>query len=279
MVRRNQEHYVEEAWRQVGDVLAANRLRRRAEFSLAATTRLYERWIKKIDAGDLLTATAPVHPKVGVVAGETIVGRLRDSPLPPAMVSVELRRFARARGALSQGSGWQDAVGVRALTAVSGRAEALLAAGAARLRGSDRTAQQGLELRAGQGDPRPARHRRRRRHDTRHRGSTAGRGDLAGDVHAPTRRRRSTGDSPRYRWTSTGRCPRSGWCRRRPSSRWHHHHLCARPTGRRTAPAHRSTTTCWCTCRGRATPGSTVSTLRGTPGRRASEPDQPDGRQ
>ena len=126
VVRRNQEHYVEEAWRQVGDVLAANRLRRRAEFSLAATTRLYERWIKKLDAGDLLTATAPVHPKVGVAQGETIVGRLRDSPLPPAVVSVELRRFARARGALSQGSGWQDAVGVRAVAAASGRAEALL---------------------------------------------------------------------------------------------------------------------------------------------------------
>jgi len=126
VVRRNQEHYVEEAWRQVGDVLAANRLRRRAEFSLAATTRLYERWIKKLDAGDLLTATAPVHPKVGVAQGETIVGRLRDSPLPPAVVSVELRRFARARGALSQGSGWQDAVGVRAVAAVSGRAEALI---------------------------------------------------------------------------------------------------------------------------------------------------------
>ena len=126
VVRRNQEHYVEEAWRQVGDVLAANRLRRRAEFSLAATTRLFERWIKKLDAGDLLTATAPVHAKVGVAQGETIVGRLRDSPLPPAVVSVELRRFARARGALSQGSGWQDAVGVGAVAAVSGHAEALI---------------------------------------------------------------------------------------------------------------------------------------------------------
>src|SRR4051794_6173666 len=64
VVRRNQDHYVEEAWRQVGDVLAANRLRRRAEFSLAATRRLYDRWITKLGDGDLLTATSPLHAKV-----------------------------------------------------------------------------------------------------------------------------------------------------------------------------------------------------------------------
>ena len=37
VVRQNQDRYVEEAWRQVGDVLAANALRRRGEFSMAAT--------------------------------------------------------------------------------------------------------------------------------------------------------------------------------------------------------------------------------------------------
>src|SRR5204863_1361532 len=36
VVRKDQERYAESAWRQVGDVLAANRLRRRAELSLAA---------------------------------------------------------------------------------------------------------------------------------------------------------------------------------------------------------------------------------------------------
>lgn len=98
VVRRNQDHYLESAWKQVGDVLAANRLRRRAEFSLATSMRLHARWLTPLTSGDLLTATAPVHAKVRSGAGETLVGRLRDSPLPPAVVSVEFRRFTRTRG-------------------------------------------------------------------------------------------------------------------------------------------------------------------------------------
>ncbi len=126
VVRRNQEHYLEQAWRQVGDVLAANRLRRRAEYSLGATRRLYDRWISRLDPADLVSVTAPVHAKVAVARAETVVGRLRDSPVPPAAASVELRRFARARGALSQGTGWQAAADVRAVAAVADRADALV---------------------------------------------------------------------------------------------------------------------------------------------------------
>ena len=117
VVRNDQDHYLEVAWKQVGDVLAANRLRRRAEFSLAASRRLHSRWIAQVDAGALLTATAPVHAKIHVEAHETIVGRLRDSPLPPAVVSVELRRFTRDRGTLATAaSGWRAEAGIAMLT-------------------------------------------------------------------------------------------------------------------------------------------------------------------
>lgn len=126
VVRRNQEHYMQSAWRQIGDVLEANRLRRRAEYSLGATKRLYDRWLSTLDAGALLTSTSPVHTKVLVAPGETVVGRLRDSPVPPAVVSVELRRFARARGALASATNWQDGVGVQAVAQRSGLADAML---------------------------------------------------------------------------------------------------------------------------------------------------------
>ena len=126
VVRRNQEHYMEEAWRQVGDVLAANRLRRRAEYSLGATRRLYDRWIARLDPADLVTVTAPVHAKVPVTRHESVVGRLRTPLSPPAAASVELRRFSRARGALSQGTRWQAAAGVRAVAAVADLAEPLV---------------------------------------------------------------------------------------------------------------------------------------------------------
>ncbi len=72
VVQADQDHYMESAWRQVGDVLAANRLRRRAEYSLATSRRLYARWMERLDAGDLLTATAPLHAKVFTTANETV---------------------------------------------------------------------------------------------------------------------------------------------------------------------------------------------------------------
>jgi hypothetical protein len=125
VVRRNQDRYVEDAWRQVGEVLAANSLRRRAEFSLAASLTLHRRWLSKIDAGDLITATSPVHSRVHLEQGLTITGRLRRSPLPPAISSVEYRRLTRARGRLGAATAWHAAVSPKVLASRSAEAQPL----------------------------------------------------------------------------------------------------------------------------------------------------------
>jgi len=116
VVRRNQDRYVEAAWRQVGAVLAANALRRRAEFSLAASATLHRRWISQLPTADLVTSTAPVHSRVFVAPGLTVTGRLRQSPLPPSIVSVEYRRATRARGSLSGAAAWSAATGPAVLS-------------------------------------------------------------------------------------------------------------------------------------------------------------------
>jgi hypothetical protein len=125
VVRQNQERYVEEAWRQVGDVLAANALRRRGEFSLAATATLHRKWISQLSAVDLVTSTAPVHARVFVSDNLTITGRLRQSPLPPSIVSVEYRRLTRARGDGAGASAWRAAVGPEALASRSSAVQPL----------------------------------------------------------------------------------------------------------------------------------------------------------
>ncbi len=125
VVRQNQERYVEEAWRQVGDVLAANALRRRGEFSMAATATLHRKWISQLSAVDLVTSTAPVHARVFVSENLTITGRLRQSPLPPSIVSVEYRRVTRARGTRSGATAWRAAVGPAALASRSAAAQPL----------------------------------------------------------------------------------------------------------------------------------------------------------
>ncbi len=118
VVRRDQDHYAESAWRQVGDVLAANRLRRRAEFSLASSLRLYTTWIEQLDAATLLTSAAPVLPKIAVSPTQTVRGALSTSAMTAAAVSVELRRHSGTRGAFAQPA-WNGAVSVAALDAHS----------------------------------------------------------------------------------------------------------------------------------------------------------------
>jgi hypothetical protein len=116
VVRLNQDRYVEAAWRQVGAVIAANGLRRRAEFSLAASATLHRRWISQLTSADLVTSTAPVHSRVFAAAGLTVTGRLRQSPLPPSIVSVEYRRVTRTRGILPGAAAWSAATGPAALS-------------------------------------------------------------------------------------------------------------------------------------------------------------------
>jgi hypothetical protein len=125
VVRQNQDRYIEEAWRQVGDVLAANSLRRRAEFSLAASATLHRRWISQIPAADLVTSTAPVHARVFVGTNLTITGRLRQSPVPPSIASVEYRRVTRARGSLAGATAWHASVGPAVLASRSADAQPL----------------------------------------------------------------------------------------------------------------------------------------------------------
>lgn len=125
VVRQNQERYVEEAWRQVGDVIGANTLRRRGEFSTAATATLHRKWISQLSPVDLLTSTAPMHARVFVGQNLTITGRLRQSPLPPSIVSVEYRRVTRARGNRPGASAWRAAVGPRVLASRATSAQPL----------------------------------------------------------------------------------------------------------------------------------------------------------
>ena len=128
VVRQNQDRYVEEAWRQVGQVRDANALRRRAEFSLAASVTLHRKWIARLPVADLVTSTAPVHSRVFVGDNLTITGRLRQSPLPPSIASVEYRRVTRARGRLSGASTWRAAVEPAVLAARSAAAQPLTTA-------------------------------------------------------------------------------------------------------------------------------------------------------
>lgn len=106
VVQSRQEDLVARAWRQLGDILAANRILRLAQFARSASLRVHER-LSSLDGGTLLTVSAPAHDRVAGVAGAvtTLSKTVRDSRLPDVAAQTAFRRLARPTGAAARASG------------------------------------------------------------------------------------------------------------------------------------------------------------------------------
>lgn len=105
IVEANAEEYMNYAWEQIGDVLAANQAVRRLHFATAAASRLYARHLVTAAAqpGRVLSVTAPVTSRV-LYSGVTVAS-LRGSTaaptlLPPVVTSTAFRRIIRPGGRL-----------------------------------------------------------------------------------------------------------------------------------------------------------------------------------
>lgn len=102
IVQENQESYMDAAWRQVGDVLAANAAIRRAQLAKLAASGLYRRHLVTLgtaEPGRAFALTAPLHARV-LDSGATVHHRRSGSMLPPVMTAAPLRRALRPRGPL-----------------------------------------------------------------------------------------------------------------------------------------------------------------------------------
>jgi hypothetical protein len=97
VVRANQERYVDAAWKQVGDVLAANRLRDMARLILRVGERIHTRHVAALGIDSLFSLAAPVHDRIPV--GDGVLGRqLRASMLPAGTGDPGFRRLAAPQG-------------------------------------------------------------------------------------------------------------------------------------------------------------------------------------
>lgn len=129
VVQKNQEDYMFDAWKQIGDVLKGNQVIRQGQFSLAASLQLYGKHIEPMKAAQpqqFFFLTAPVHRRVittgislppaanvGVAVeqvdtsgGMTISHALRHSRVSPAVVSPAMRRILRPGGRLAKRLGF-----------------------------------------------------------------------------------------------------------------------------------------------------------------------------
>lgn len=106
VIQARQEDYAARAWRQLGDVLAANRLLRRAQFARSSAQQVHGR-LGGLDPAALLTLAYPVHSRVvGVLPSPvTLTRALSDSRLPGITVQPAFRRVTRSSSAVGRAAG------------------------------------------------------------------------------------------------------------------------------------------------------------------------------
>ncbi len=128
VVRENQERYVSAAWKQVGDVLAANQLLDRARLVRRIGERIHARHVAPLREDALFALAAPVHARI-VLDGLSVAGRLRASLLPDGAGDAAFRRLAAPqspllrRAARLDGNGHGGAIEPRTVLAGLARGE------------------------------------------------------------------------------------------------------------------------------------------------------------
>ncbi len=115
IVRDNQERFMQAAWEQVGDVLAANALLDRARFVQQVASRIHQRHLAPLGEAALLSLTAPVHQRV--VADRRVLDRVvGTSLLPSGLTDSSFRRMASPRSPVltraARAAGMSDAATV-----------------------------------------------------------------------------------------------------------------------------------------------------------------------
>lgn len=106
VIQARQEDYVARAWRQLGDVLAANRLLRAAQFARSGSLRVHQR-LATLDAASMLSLAYPAHQRLaGVLPGTATLSRdVLASRLPTIAVEPAFRRLARGSAAAGRAAG------------------------------------------------------------------------------------------------------------------------------------------------------------------------------
>ena len=101
VVRKNQETYMREAWRQIGDVLRANEEINRTQLGMLATEAAFVKSVASLDEVQGLGVSAPVFAKV-LGSPTTLRALAAESRLTNAAFSGAFRKLLRPRGLVAK---------------------------------------------------------------------------------------------------------------------------------------------------------------------------------
>jgi hypothetical protein len=97
VVRQNQDEFMQAAWEQVGDVLAAERAFSLARLSRDVLKRIEARHLARLPPERLLAILSPARVRIRVSPTQSLYGRIESATLPHELFDGSMRRLTSAR--------------------------------------------------------------------------------------------------------------------------------------------------------------------------------------
>ncbi|MGE8165998.1 hypothetical protein ACQKRQ_38395 [Paraburkholderia sp. NPDC080076] len=108
VVRRNQDGFMQAAWQQVGDVLAAERAFSLSRLAHDVLKAVEARHLTKLSDVRLLALLAPARARVKIAPDLSLYGRLAGVTLPDELFDGAMRRLTSARRPILRMAQWRE---------------------------------------------------------------------------------------------------------------------------------------------------------------------------
>lgn len=138
LVRQNQDEFMQAAWAQLGDVLAAERAFSLARLARDVLKRVEVRHLAKLSPERVLAVMSPARARVALAPGESMYGRMAGATLPQELFDGSMRRLASPRRATLKMARWRERnLGLPSISAQMGALVDTFAHASARLTAID----------------------------------------------------------------------------------------------------------------------------------------------
>ncbi len=108
VVRRNQDAFMQAAWQQVGDVLAAERAFSLSRLSRDVLKRIEARHLDRLPPDRLLAVLGPANARIKLANDRSLYGRIADATLPDEVFDGAMRRLTSPRRPLFRSAQWRN---------------------------------------------------------------------------------------------------------------------------------------------------------------------------
>ena len=108
VVRQNQDEFMQAAWEQLGDVLAAERAFSLARLARDVLKRIEVRHLAKLSPDRVLAVMSPARARIAIAPGTSLYGSMAGATLPQELFDGSMRRFASPRRAAFRMARWRE---------------------------------------------------------------------------------------------------------------------------------------------------------------------------